>query len=63
MEDMMASKSKVKCLNCGREISGIRAAINDGWIVNEDGTTFCCCVCISEYNKSIKVPKKKTKKA
>jgi hypothetical protein len=54
----MASK-KVKCTNCGREMSGINAAKNDGWIVNEDGTLFCCCVCISEYNRSKKTKKKK----
>lgn len=53
------ARNKVKCLNCGREISGINAAKNDGWIVFEDGKTFCCCVCISEYNKASKGSKRK----
>ena len=50
---------KVKCVNCGREAKGIKAAKNDGWIVQEDGTIFCCCVCIGEYADKQKKAKKK----
>ena len=59
----MASNKKVICMNCGREISSKRAAINDGWIVSEEnGTIFCCCVCIQEYRSKLKVEAKKAKK-
>ena len=58
----MARKNTVKCINCGREISGIKAAKSDGWIINEDGTIFCCCVCIGEYNRKEKANAKKKKK-
>lgn len=47
-------KQKVVCVNCGREILGINAAKNDGWIFHEDGNIYCCCVCIGEYNKGKK---------
>lgn len=57
----MASKNKVKCVNCGREISGINAAKNDGWIIQEDGTIFCCCVCISEHSRKVKASTRKKK--
>lgn len=53
------AKQIVKCINCGREISGVNAAKNDGWIFQEDGKTFCCCVCIGEYGRKEKVSKKK----
>jgi len=50
-------------MNCGREISSKRAAINDGWIVSEEnGTIFCCCVCIQEYRSKLKVEARKAKK-
>lgn len=53
------AKQIVKCINCGREISGVNAAKNDGWIFQEDGKTFCCCVCIGEYGRKEKTGKKK----
>lgn len=48
----------IKCLNCGREIRGINAAKNDGWLIEEDGKIFCCCVCKAEYNSKKKAKKK-----
>lgn len=43
----------IKCSVCGREIKNITAAKNDGWILDEadKNVYFCCCVCVSEYNK------------
>lgn len=55
---MASNKNKIKCINCGREISGIKAAKRDGWIIQED-KIFCCCVCINEYEYK---SKKKTKR-
>ena len=57
----MAGRNKIKCVNCGREISGINAAKADGWIVQEDGKIFCCCVCIGEYDRRGKAEKRKKK--
>lgn len=55
-----SSKNKVVCMNCGREISSTRAAISDGWIISpEEGTAFCCCVCVSEYRNKQAKPKRK----
>ena len=56
------AKQKVTCINCGREISGILAAKNDGWIVQDDGKIFCCCVCVCEYNNKEKAAARKKKK-
>ena len=49
---MSKEKQLFKCMNCGREISGIKAAKADGWLINEEmGTTYCCCACLSDFNK------------
>lgn len=42
-------------------MSGINAAKNDGWIIQEDGKIFCCCVCITEYGRKEKTPTRKKK--
>lgn len=56
----MSKPQKVKCDNCGREIAGVRAAQNDGWLLNEfgDGHNFCCCVCKSEFYRNEKKKKR-----
>lgn len=55
----MGKVQKIVCTNCGREISGIKKAQADGWLLDEadEGLYFCCCVCKSENNKK-KVRKK-----
>lgn len=50
---------KIVCINCGREIRGIKAAKADGWLVEGDGKIFCCCVCKGEYSNKNKKSKKK----
>lgn len=55
------AKPKIKCTNCGRETTSVRAAGADGWLVDAYETTgeiFCCCVCKSEYSRK-KVSKRK----
>lgn len=52
---------KVKCLNCGRIEKGINSAKNDGWLVEEDGSLFCCVVCKAEYRNKQKNTKKVSK--
>ena len=47
----MSSVPKVLCINCGRAIRGVKAAKGDGWLFEDSGEIFCCCVCKSEYNK------------
>lgn len=51
---------KVVCVNCGREIKGINAAKNDGWLFEDSGDIFCCCVCKGQYIR--RNTKKKAKK-
>ena len=41
----MSSVPKVLCINCGREIRGVKAAKSDGWLFEDSGEIFCCCVC------------------
>ena len=51
-ENASMSKQLIKCINCGREISGIKAAKADGWLIDEENkTVFCCCACVSDFNK------------
>ena len=52
----MGNVPKIVCINCGKEIRGINAAKNDGWLIEGD-KIYCCCVCKSEFNKK-KVKKK-----
>ena len=40
----MSSVPKVLCINCGREIRGVKAAKSDGWLFEDSGEIFCCCV-------------------
>ena len=54
----MSNVPKVICMNCGREIRGIKAAKADGWLFEDSGEIFCCCVCKSEYNKNKNKKKK-----
>lgn len=55
----MGTVPKIVCVNCGREIRGIKAAKADGWLVEDTGEIFCCCVCKGEYNNKNKKSKKK----
>jgi len=54
----MSSVPKVVCINCGREIRGVKAAKADGWLFEDSGEIFCCCVCKGEYNSKKKRNKK-----
>ena len=56
--NIMSSVPKVVCINCGREIRGVKAAKSDGWLLEDSGEIFCCCVCKGEYNSKKKRSKK-----
>lgn len=55
---MTGKKQEIVCNACGAKISGINKAKNEGWILNEDGTNFCCCVCVQAYRDKQRNKKK-----
>ena len=57
----MSKPKTVTCINCGRTISGVNNAKADGWIFQDDGNIFCCCVCIGEWKNKQKKPARKKK--